>query len=99
MSEVVLDTQLEVLSRTQPAKLPKIVDEMGLIVVTVRFGDIVPINNIPPVHSLDDAMKASDSTEELGRQTDLISKNLNETPLTEIEPVRQRSATVDNGVT
>ncbi len=73
--------------RSHPRERLEIVDEVGLVVVAAVEGDLGPVHTGFAVDTFEDALEAADTAEGLGRQTDLVAKQLDEAALAEADAI------------
>ena len=60
-------------------------NEVGLIKVTMRQSEIEPIHRVLHANRFDDLLKSLHPAKEFWREPDFVTKDLNETPLAEID--------------
>ena len=72
---------LQVSRRGKTRKGLEVVDEMGLIVVAARGGDVGPIDLPLAMDPLHHVLETGDTAKQLRRQADLVAEYLNEAPL------------------
>jgi hypothetical protein len=83
------DAAREKIGRSDGAKRPKVVDKMGLVIITISRRGARPVHVAMGRQRIHRSLETTDALKEFWCQANLLVKNATETPLTEPDLFQQ----------